>query len=581
MKKCILLVLSFCFIFLISFKAHADIMPDWAGPDPSKLQTSIVPVDEWTTFNIIKGCQEDMMTNTPFYGYADRLAWTLEIQSGGFYYDGIIYDAESDKDYSNLYVEITFENSSVKGTTILMDGDIIYKMETTLCDDPHVSVNKEIDLNEYYGTNNRLFRFSSTTPLQEISDTVMLNDHTWYEYESTDFALTCFLGTIYKENPTYEGKELNFFTNVVNPISEEDLLNTIVVKDHNDGLISKNARIIDSEYILNEGKIDLGKYPFRIVASDEEGNTTVQNAFMNVVDVNPPSIIAEDRIEREYCMEIKDIESLFTVSDDSGNYTFKIIENNYTPNFSKLGDHTITAEAVDSYGNRTTKTITIHVIDLIAPYFVLKDATVTTTNPINDIDSLDKFITCTDYIDKNNTYYEITDLDGYFDNPTIKGDYKFQLIGYDQSKNSCKSTLILKVLDDDYPIIYADKYTIAITNKDELTQDAIINILINVGQIDSATDVNLKSSYFDSPNIEGNYDLIVSTPNGVYTDLISVKDTSNTNENNQDNNVIDTIDYTIPIVKEKKDMTYLYVALGIVGLVLILSLGFVIYKRKH
>lgn len=579
MKKCILFIISFCFIFLISIKANANIMPEWKGPSPDKIQTSITPVTESSVFNIITGCPQDMLVNTPFYGYADRLGGILGVEQGGFYYDGQIYDPDTLKDYSKLYIEFTIQNSAVESFKVVMDDEVIYQMETTLCDDPNVSVSKEIDLNKRFGTNNRLFMFSSTTPLNELPNTVITNDHTWYEYESEDFALTCFLGMVYKNNSVYEGNDINFYTNVVNPISENELLKTITVVDNNDGIISNQARIIDSEYVLNDGKIDLGTYSFKIVASDEEGNTTIQNAHMNVIDINPPVIEALDVIEREYCMEIKDIESLFSVSDDSGFYESKIIENNYTPNFSKLGDHTITLEAVDGYGNKSTKTITIHVVDKISPYFVLKDAKATTTNPLKNIDDLKQFITCIDYIDKNNTYYEITDLDGYFDNPTIKGDYNFLLIGYDQSKNSCKKNLVLSVFDDDYPLIYADKYTIAISNSEELTKEAIINILLEAGQIESKDDVNVTSNYFSSPNKVGDYDLIVSTPKGVYTDLISVRDNSNVNE--EESNV-DIIDYTIPVKENVNDKTYLYVSIGIVAVIIIIStLGFVIYKRKH
>ena len=88
----------------------------------------------------------------------------------------------------------------------------------------------------------------------------------------------------------------------------------------------------------------------------------------------------------------------------------------------------------------------------------------------------------------------------------------------------------------------------------------------------------IQSDYFLNYNKPGDYELIVSTPEGVFKNVISVKEKSNDNKNN---NVIDTIDYSIPTNKKDEDNNkYIYIGIALVGLIIIIS-GAYIYKRKH
>lgn len=571
MKKCILFILSFCFIFLMSISANANIMPIW-----TRTESSIKTIKDSEPFNIISGCPEEQLTNTDFYNYADVNSSVVGIQKGGYYWEGKIV-AEGNSDiYADVYTEFQAESSYVLSAMVKLDGNIIYQTETTGSDDPHDIVNMEIDLNEYFGTENLLFSYSADQAFNEIEGSVFTNNDL-PRYDSYDMGLGCMIGTIYQKNKIYEGKDLYFITNVVSPLTEEEILDSIVVTDPTEGTISEKARIVDSNYILEDGKINVGTYQMKIVASDKAGNISVQNAYVTVADVIPPVIEASD-VETEYTKKITDLKTLFTATDNSGYCELVIIENNYTANSGKKGSYTVTAKATDGIGNSTTKTITITVIDKVGPTITVSTAYATTTNPLNDKNDLMRWIKCIDYIDGSNTNVEINDNDSYFSNKGTPGTYEFSLVGTDQTGNKGYARLTLIVTDDDYPAIYADSYTITVDKGASLTEEDIANMLIQSGQIDSLDNLIITSAYFDTPDVVGDYDLIVSTPNGIFKDVISVKD--NSNQNNEAN-IIDTIDYSIPVKKEENDLTYIYVIVAVVGLLIISSCGIIIYKRKH
>ena len=571
MKKCILFILSFCLIFLMSISANANIMPIW-----TRTESSIKTIKDSEPFNIISGCPEEQLTNTDFYYYADVNSSVVGIQKGGYYWEGKIV-AEGNSDiYADVYTEFQAESSYVLSAMVKLDGNSIYQTETTGSDDPHDIVNMEIDLNEYFGTENLLFSYSADQAFNEIEGSVFTNNDL-PRYDSYDMGLGCMIGTIYQKNKIYEGKDLYFITNVVSPLTEEEILDSIVVTDPTEGTISEKARIVDSNYILEDGKINVGTYQMKIVASDKAGNISVQNAYVTVADVIPPVIEASD-VETEYTKKITDLKALFTATDNSGYCELEIIENNYTANSGKKGSYTVTAKATDGIGNSTTKTITITVIDKVGPTITVSTAYATTTNPLNDKTDLMRWIKCIDYIDGSDTNVEINDNDSYFSNKGTPGTYEFSLVGTDQTGNKGYAKLTLIVTDDDYPSIYADSYTITVDKGASLTEEDIANMLIQSGQIDSLDNLMITSAYFDTPDVVGDYDLIVSTPNGIFKDVISVKD--NSNQNNEAN-IIDTIDYSIPVKKEEKDLTYIYVIAAIVGLLIISSCGIIIYKRKH
>ena len=172
MKKCILFILSFCFIFLISIKANANIIPEF-----TKNKAGLFFIDESREFNIIAGCPDDYMTNSPFYSYADYLMWSMEIESGGYYWTGEIRAKGNSSIKASYYAEFKIGSSSEIYATVKLDGDVIYHMQTTGSDDPVSDINKEIDLNEYFSTEGLtfvLFNNGSITETSDFVDTILL-----------------------------------------------------------------------------------------------------------------------------------------------------------------------------------------------------------------------------------------------------------------------------------------------------------------------------------------------------------------------------------------------------------------------
>ena len=244
----------------------------------------------------------------------------------------------------------------------------------------------------------------------------------------------------------------------------------------------------------------------------------------------------------------------------------------------KAVDKSRLPKAVDKGENEAFKTISINVVDEVAPVLVTKEAYATTTQPILTKDDLYQYVSCVDEFDKENTIISIEDTNSYFSNQSKKGDYIFNVTGSDQTGNKSYGTIKLSVTDDDFPLIIADTYTITLNQGEKLTKDDIANILLKSGQIKSLDNLMIQSDYFDNYDKPGDYELIVSTKEGVYKNVISVKPKNNDNKNN---NTIDTIDYSIPTkTKEDDNNKYIYIGIAVVGIIIIIS-GAYIYKRKH
>ncbi len=572
MKKNIFFIILLFFIPMIFINANATILDDW-----NYNNKNIYQIFDMSVFNYIAGCPEDKLINTNFYYYADECSITYGIEKGGQYWHGTIEAVNDPTICEDIYIEYQGMNSVFFSALVKFGDEIIYYTETTLSDDPHNIICKEIDLNEYFNTKNLIFTAYIDKHIYELEDTVFKNNVTSCLYDGSDFGLSCLIGTIINENKIYEGHDLYFVTNVVSPLKEKDILDSLIIYDYTEGDISSNAIIVSSNYKLEEDKIDIGKYKLKIMVKDNSGNITFQDAYVLVTDINPPEIISND-VLTPYYKEIKNLIDLFEIKDDSSDFDYEIILDEYTLNKNKPGEYIVSLKATDKALNSTIKSIKITVYDDVAPYFILKDAIASSTHPINDINELLEYVSAKDVIDGKDLIIDIEDTDLYFNNPTKVGFYNFKITAKDKSNNIASSTLKLEIYDDDYPEIYAPKYTISVGKDQELTKEDISLILLQSGRIESLDDLILTSSYFETPNITGDYDLIISTKNGIYKDTINVKD--NDLENELDENISNQIDYSIPL-KEENNNSYIYIIISGISIIIIISLGIVFYRRKH
>ncbi len=581
MKKRILLLLNFCTLLFLSVGASAsgNIMPAWNNQSSFFVMTCSDNV-----VNVMRSCPDELLLNTSFFTDLKQFKNECNISSGSFYWEGVIWNYYNGKEKAYFRVTCSVSDKKIYNINAKFEDTLVYNCNLTNEANPSSTVDVEIDLNDYFNETDGTFYYSNTAHIEFADNAVY--DGGCQDIDAENLAFGCMIGAYYRYNTVYENKDLYFVTNIDSPLTENQILSSITVTDATEGNISGNARILNKNYNLDSNnKIEAGTYDIKIVASDTAGNITIQNAYVKVCDITAP-IISVTNKEVVYNEKFEDISSLYSVTDNSGSYEITSIDDQYSDTYNTVGNHTITITARDASDNISTNVININVIDKTAPKLTVKNVTATTSSPISSIDDLYQYVTCVDDIDSNPTV-SITPKEGnnYFSDTTKTGSYEFNVTVTDAYDNTISDVLTLTINDSDYPEITADQYVISVTKGQELTKDEIANLLLQSGQISSLNNISLTSTYFDSPNVEGDYDLIVSTPDGVFMSVISVKEASSNNQaetENKNDTIIDTIDYTIPTVEATtKDNSTIYIIACVVGIILITSLGVVIYKRKH
>lgn len=555
MKKKIIFICSILFVLLAGFNASAKIFND----DVTDYISS-EPLTEEVKFNVLRGVSKNEFNESTYY-------YQLEDFLIGYIVNGYI-EVEGDVIGDNSLSAKLFGRYDITNTydlkyTAKLNDDVIYQMHYNSTDSFYeVLVNKEVDLNRTIGYSPSGYALENFDVSCD-GELPVYNGETQYpDLEEIGYVkFTSFYTLLYKYETKYLDQKVHFISNILNPLTEQQILSSIKVNDLTDG-DDISYQILYSEYDYNDPSV--GEYPITICAIDKSGNATLLDAYVNVVAVDAPKITPKDiRVTYRGFYREQDIKPYFKV-ECNYDYTIELIENNYKDNYSKPGDYTVTAKVTDIYGNYSTATLTVHVVDDVIPRIVYSKIQVTTLNPYT-IDDFKKHITVYDEIDGAITDYTLTDLDGYFDNVKKPGDYRIRVDASDKAGNTTFSNIYFTVRDTDYPSITVDEYTIIASADHVITREEIIEILVKAGQISDNQNVLLVSDYFDVENPSGSYSLEVRTDDGVFYDKIEVS-------------VSD--DITPSIVKDNKKFNYLFVLIPSI-IVVLGCLSFIVYKKKH
>jgi hypothetical protein len=251
----------------------------------------------------------------------------------------------------------------------------------------------------------------------------------------------------------------------------------------------------------------------------------------------------------------------FTATDNVEVESLEITSDTYSSNYNVPGTYYVTATATDTSGNTASATLTIKVVDKVAPKIEGPYRIITTTlNPYTKEQLRNQF-TFSDVIDTNVTRYEITDNNGYFNNTKVAGEYKFRITAYDNSNNAGVKDFVLIVKDLDYPSISIDSdYTITVDSGERLTKEQIVEFL-NASGVTSISVVDVESECFDDENPSGVYDASIVLEDGTV-----IKNKLVFNE---------PIDYNPPIV-EAQD----YTVVAICGILCLILFIVAIYFRR-
>ena len=555
MKRKIIFICSILFVLLAGFNASAKIFND----DVTDYISS-EPLTEEVKFNVLRGVSKNEFNESTYY-------YQLEDFLIGYIVNGYI-EVEGDVIGDNSLSAKLFGRYDITNTydlkyTAKLNDDVIYQMHYNSTDSTYdVLVNKEVDLNRTIGYSPSGYALENFDVSCDGELPVNNGETQSPDLEEIGYVkFTSFHTLLYKYETKYLDQKVHFISNILNPLTEQQILSSIKVNDLTDG-DDINYQILYSEYDYDNPNV--GEYPITICTIDKSGNATLLDAYVNVVAVDAPKITPKDiRVTYRGFYREQDIKPYFKVKCNY-DYTIEIIENNYKDNYTKPGDYTVTAKVTDIYGNYSTATLTVHVVDDAIPRIVYSKIQVTTLNPYT-IDDFKKHINVYDEIDGAITDYTITDLEGYFETVKKPGDYRIRVDASDKAGNSTFSNIYFMVRDTDYPSITVDEYTIVASADHVITREEIIEILIKAGQISDDQNVLLVSDYFDVENPSGSYSLEVRTDDGVFYDKIEVS-VSN--------------DITPSIVKDNKKFNYLFVLIPSI-IVVLGSLSFIVYKKKH
>ena len=242
----------------------------------------------------------------------------------------------------------------------------------------------------------------------------------------------------------------------------------------------------------------------------------------------------------------------------------EVLENTYDQNYNKPGNYLFKLKVVDSSGNITIRDITVKVIDETLPIFGgPTKIDVATSSPIT-VDFIKSQLTLSDNVDGNITGNIKVKTDGYTGNERKIGDHKVVFEGKDSAGNTVTHTVTVTVTDGDKPYFVLDGFFLNISQKEILTQEQIVDVLISMGKLENI-DENYNvvlDEYTGNENNPGVYRIRLASGKDIYEFNIKVYEDINSNNisDNQNNNYID---YVI-----------------ILGSILVLGSSFVVINRR-
>ncbi len=152
---------------------------------------------------------------------------------------------------------------------------------------------------------------------------------------------------------------------VINAVDTEITINhevkiNVSATDKEDGDLTKKIKVVENTV---DNKV-LGTYKIVYEVTDSYNQTTRKEIKVTIVKDQAPVINAEDR-QVAINSTFKELDNVSATDKEDGDLTkkIKVVEN--TVDTKKLGSYKVTYEVVDSYKNKTTKTIKIEVVEKV------------------------------------------------------------------------------------------------------------------------------------------------------------------------------------------------------------------------
>lgn len=330
----------------------------------------------------------------------------------------------------------------------------------------------------------------------------------------------------------YENMHAFYRTPVDAPISLSTIKSLLKAKDYIDGDVSEKIEILEDTYSPNMDK--LGTYQATFSVSDRSGNRSDFRIYIEIYDDVPPVISGNNHFltsPGELISE-SEIKALLTAED---NYDHDVeitaVEDEYTPNYQKLGSYKMVFSARDSSGNESTFPVTVEVKDLVAPLILgpLKlRKSYQETMLVSDILKLYRAV---DDIDGDVTETLSVKTDDYTENMYKLGTWNLKLKANDASGNTSYINVAIEVYDGRGPIFLIEKGNLEIQLLEESPDlEVLVYRLQKSGDLPGNRVLKvLNDEYSENKNSPGNYEVVLAGEDDIYN-LHLVKSETNEKE---------------------------------------------------
>ena len=268
------------------------------------------------------------------------------------------------------------------------------------------------------------------------------------------------------------------------PTIESILMDYFTFNDGYDGALT--PEITSDNYTVN--KTTIGTYQVTVEVSDSSFNTSTHTVNISVVDITPPTLNQTSEIEVLLSSPITSdtlISGLLWQDnyDDASLLTVTEISNTYRNNEATVGDYTIELEVKDMSGNTSNEIITITVSDDIIPIITGPNTlSVSYTKQLTHTEILDLFTVTDEGSSVGIGDTTITD-DLYSSQSSTIGDYSMTITVTDPSGNKATHQLILSVIDDIPPVIYADEFLVTVEPNTVFDENDMLLLMMQNGEI--------------------------------------------------------------------------------------------------
>lgn len=456
----------------------------------------------------------------------------------------------------------TASNKTQPNNVKLSDAEILALVQASDNYYPSEQLTKTIISNEYISNYNRPGTYQVKVRVTDPS--------TRY----TDVVFNITVNDVVK--PTITGVNKTQPNNV--KLSEAELLALFTASDD----VSTNLRkeLVVNDYSSNYSRP--GSYNVTCRVYDEANNYSEATVTITVEDKVAPNINGTNK-EQSYTTQLtqEELLALFTASDDiTQNVRKEIILDEYTSSYATKGIYNVTCRAYDEANNYKDATITITVVDKMAPIMTGSDITLG-NNKLASLEELKANITCIDGYD-GEVDFSMEDIDGYSNNYTKVGNYRYKITAIDAAGNKMVQTITIHVVDRTSPEIWLDNYFIILEEGQDLTDEDIINFAAMTLNIDVDSIVSIEGEY--SLAKVGVYALRVYTEDGNTQSikLSVVESSAEQDEVASDKNYFEQlIDDYVQNWGNIQKWNWLHYTTILLALAVVVSLSVVIIKKRR